>query len=248
MALSESLWEIAAIKPENDNVTSVFLRYVEGREITSWQAGQYITIQVLLENQWSEAHPFTISAPPGEELLRVTIKNVGTFTSRMQHVEVLTPVKVSGPFGKFCQNIQLRQNIVMIAGGIGITPFLSILRHFRNIHATNTVTLFWANNLEHDIFAFDELQEIASILNIKIIFIVLNTSVLKFLNTIRPPLYVEPGYLTADIVKKYVTCPDVSVYLCGSKNMQDFVQPQLLQCGIAPENVEKEAFGVYMKG
>lgn len=247
MARIESLWEIVDVKPENDAVTSVFFRHIEGPEITTWQAGQYMTLQVLQDTQWSAAHPFTITAPPGEALLRATIKNVGSFSARMQQVTSGTPARIAGPFGKFCSNIHVKPNIAMIAGGIGITPFLSVLRHFRNIHATNTVTLFWANNLEQDLFAVDELRELAACLNLTLVFVILNRSEQAVLGTVQPPLYLEPGYLTADILKKYVTCSDVSLYLCGSKNMQDFVQAQLLQCGIAADNVEKEAFGVYMK-
>ena len=112
MTSIKNLWEVSSIKAENDNVTYVFLRHVDGPTISQWNAGQYVTIQVCFDNAWSEAHSFTISNAPSTDVLQVTIKNVRAFTSRMQHIEVGTPVNVAGPFGTFCHEIHLRENLV----------------------------------------------------------------------------------------------------------------------------------------
>jgi len=58
----------------------------------------------------------------------------------------------------------------MIAGGVGIIPFLSVLRWFRNIRPKNKVTLFWANKSIEDIFAVSELKEMTRDLSLAIIY------------------------------------------------------------------------------
>ena len=135
----------------------------------------------------------------------------------------------------------------MIAGGIGITPFLSVFRHFRHLKAHPPSTFFWANNTNEDLFALEELQELSAILDLKIVVVLLQLSDADVLRHAHPALHFEQGYLTAELMAKYVHCSPISVYLCGSKNMQEFVQSQLLKCGITPDHIEKEMIGGYLK-
>ncbi|MFZ5792824.1 MAG: ferric reductase-like transmembrane domain-containing protein [Pseudomonadota bacterium] len=74
-----------------------------------------------------EYHPFTIVSRPGEPLMRLAVKALGDCTTRMQALQPGVIARVQGPFGAFLRLAQADRPQVWIAGGIGITPFLSML-------------------------------------------------------------------------------------------------------------------------
>ena len=97
------------------------------REMFAFRPGQFAFITVK-DKGFAEAHPFTISSGVDEGRLRLTIKVSGDFTRRVR--DSLTPgavVEIEGPYGRF-DPLSDRTRQVWIAGGIGITPFLSALR------------------------------------------------------------------------------------------------------------------------
>jgi len=153
---SKKAWKVLKTEPENHDTTSL---YLEGgyEGFSKRRAGQYLSLSILREDGWSEPHPFTISCAPEDKILRLTIKKSGRFTSSIPELRPGTPVKCAGPFGVFCKDIDKQGEILMIAGGVGITPFLSVLRHFRSIGAKNRVRLLWTNKTREDAFAADEL-------------------------------------------------------------------------------------------
>ena len=131
----------------------------------------------------------------------------------------------------------------MIAGGVGITPFLSLLRHFRYIKAKNQVRLFWTNKTIDDLFASRELKEITRELNLSVVHTLSREKeVAEYLQADFPDVQYIPGYVTRDIFQKQVHFSNASFYLCGPPNMQEFVLWELGACGVAPESVEKEKF------
>jgi len=155
---SRKIWRVLKTEPENYDTTSLYLEGNDER-FKKRRAGQRVSIRILRDDGWSEPHPFTISCAPEDPIPRLTIKKSGVFTSSIPDLKPGTPVKCEGPLGVFCKDIDTREEIAMIAGGVGITPFLSVLRHFRNICATNRMTLFWTNKTIDDVFAADELKE-----------------------------------------------------------------------------------------
>jgi ferredoxin-NADP reductase len=154
---------------ENHNVTSY--RF-EGEGIGAFanrRAGQFLRLSVPDGPGWSEDHPFTLSNAPGEPALEITVKTVGAFTERLRGVEPGAAVRVRGPWGRFCADVDGRSPPVLLAGGIGITPFLSLLRGFRSAGAAPPVTLFWANNTEEDIFRREELSDLVGRLGLNLV-------------------------------------------------------------------------------
>jgi predicted ferric reductase len=197
----------------------------------------------LRDDDWSEPHQFTISCAPEDEILRLTIKKAGAFTSSVPALKRGTEVKCEGPFGVFCRDIDMKEEIAMIAGGVGITPFLSVLRHFRNIGAKNRVMLFWTNKTIDDVFASDELNEMTKELNLSIVHTISREKeVDKYFQADFPNVLYVPGYATREVLQKHVDFPRTSFYLCGPPKMQDSVVGELEACGVHPESVERENF------
>jgi predicted ferric reductase len=106
-----------------------------------------------------EEHPFTISSSPDDSDLAVTVKNVGDWTGRLAGAKKDDKVFVDGPYGLFTPQ-QNERHKVFIAGGIGITPFLSMLKSRRVLAGDYKKLLYWRARDRADLFADKELKEI----------------------------------------------------------------------------------------
>jgi NAD(P)H-flavin reductase len=175
--------------------------------------------------------------------LRFTIKNVGEFTSKIRDLKPGTPIQFSGPFGAFCKDIDQEKEIVMIAGGVGVTPFLSVLRHFREIKADNRVVLFWGNKTSADAFASEELEAMTRELNLKVVHAFDHVTPEDLPPSPDPERVVHIlGYLSRDVLREHIHTPEASFYLCGPPPMQNAVIDELAACGVDPSRVQKETF------
>jgi len=239
---SGKIWKVLKTEPENYDTTSLYLEGDDER-FKKRRAGQWVSIRILHDDGWSEPHQFTISCAPEDEILRLTIKKAGAFTSSIPALKGGTPLKCEGPFGVFCRDIDTKEAIAMIAGGVGITPFLSVLRHFRNIQAKNRAKLFWTNKTIDDVFASNELNEMTKELNLTIVHTISREKGTdKYFQPDFPNVLYVPGYATREVLQKHVDFPRTSFYLCGPPKMQDSVVGELEACGVDPESVERENF------
>ena len=91
------------------------------------RAGQFFLWRFLTKRHWAKAHPFSLSESPDGRSLRITVKALGDFTSRIGEIPPGTRVLVEGPFGTFTTDRQRREGIVLIGGGIGITPIRALM-------------------------------------------------------------------------------------------------------------------------
>jgi predicted ferric reductase len=239
---SVKTWKVLKTEPENRDITSLYLEGDDEHIKKRW-AGQWASIRVLRDDGWSEPHAFTISCAPEDEILRFTIKKEGAFTSSIPELLPGTPVRVEGPFGVFCRDIEKSPEIAMIAGGVGITPFLSVLRWFRNMRAKNKVTLFWANKTIEDVFAMGELKEMTRDLTLTIIHAISREKDVEgYFQAEYPRILYIAGHLTREVLRKHLPLASTSFYLCGPPKMQESILTELGACGVDPKSVEKENF------
>jgi NAD(P)H-flavin reductase len=238
----KSICKVAKVVPENHDSNSL---YLEGPDdgFKGRKAGQYASIRVMRPDGWSEPHPFTISGAPEDALIRLTIKKEGKFTSAIGDLKPGAPVKCMGPLGVFCKDIDAKPSIVMIAGGVGITPFLSVLRHFRNIKAANEVTLFWGNKTIEDLFSTEEIKQMSQELNLTVVHCLSrDDDVNRYVDTQFTKVYYEKGRLNEGILKKYSVVVDAAFYLCGPPLMMESALDDLQKVGVEPDSVEREKF------
>lgn len=128
----------------------------------------------------------------------------------------------------------------MIAGGIGITPFLSVLRHFVQVSHEGHLMLIWANNDTQDIFAQEELLGFTKKMDLHIIHVIANGH--NGSNGAGPNCVFEEGLVSADLLDRHRLSKNADYFLCGSPAMQDYVLNQLETMGIDSKSVEKESF------
>lgn len=240
--------KIVKVEKENDDTTSIYFSGPDMERFKNRKPGQYASIRIFQDGDWSAPHPFTLSCAPEDDTLRMTIKKSGAFTSSIPNIQPGTPIQCTGPYGQFCKDIGTSKEIVMIAGGVGITPFLSVLRHFKESKADNEITLFWANKTPADAFASKELLEFTQSLKLHVVHVFSRvdpadqTHAPVFQDGRPGKITHEYGRLNQTILLRHITSTEASFYLCGPPAMQQAVLDELSQCGVAPDRVDKEAF------
>lgn len=189
--------------------------------------GQFAFVEINGKG-WSEPHPFTISSAPGEENLRFTVKVLGDWTRKVR--EELQPgmqVLVRGPYGRF-DPAKAGKKQIWLAGGIGLTPFLSAMRAMQP-GDDRAIHLVYAAREEKDAIFLDELKQRAKELgNITLI-----------------PLFSDEGdFARVDIMKEKLPDPldSYDYFLCGPKPMINGLTKDLKKEGVPRAKIHTEAF------
>ena len=153
-------YEVTGVLEEAEGVWTITLAPPKGTSRFDFLPGQFHFLTFhRAPNLPVEEHHWTISSSPTTDgVLASTIKESGDFTASIGKTKPGDTALVDGPFGRFSYALHPdEREIVFIAGGIGITPLMSMLRHIRDTRANRTVTLLYANTSERDIVFRDEL-------------------------------------------------------------------------------------------
>jgi predicted ferric reductase len=141
----------------------------------SYFPGQFAFLSFVSRELSAEEHPFTISSTPTRpEALSFTIRSCGDWTQKINELKIGDSAFVDGPYGKFSflDDNDQQTDIIMIAGGIGITPILSMLRYMVDTNETRKITLIWSNRTRQHIICEHELNTIQNRLpNFRIFYI-----------------------------------------------------------------------------
>jgi ferredoxin-NADP reductase len=129
--------KVVKVVPETPGVTSV---YMKGRNLHLMraEAGQFFNWRFFGTPGWTRAHPYSLSAPPRPDLLRITVKDLGDGSQDVRKLKRGTRVLVEGPYGRLTGAKRTQPHLTMIASGIGITPLRALLEaeYYRSGEAT----------------------------------------------------------------------------------------------------------------
>jgi predicted ferric reductase len=116
---------VAAVVPEGPDVVSVHLT---GRRLDRFPAaaGQFCTFRFLAGKGWSRAHPYSLSAAPAPNGLRITVKALGDGSAAVAALRPGTRVLVEGPYGRLTERPRTRRRIALIGAGVGVTPLRAL--------------------------------------------------------------------------------------------------------------------------
>jgi len=216
-------YEVDAVRSLGDGLVEVTLRPL-GR-IVEFVPGQFAMVYLEAKDGWHR-HPFTITSAPHEGVIRVTVKALGDYTSRLQElIEPGMPAVISGPHGRFTY-LKGTDRQVWIAGGVGVAPFLSWLRAL-NGDLPHRVDFFYSGDGPAP-FA-DEIRAIADrhdSLHAHLI----DTAVEERL-TPEQVLAVADGDRRA-----------LSVFMCGPRAMLRSFQTELRVSGVPARHIHREYF------
>jgi ferredoxin-NADP reductase len=116
---------------EGPGIVSVIMR---GRKVNKLAAegGQFFSWRFLTRGHFLMSHPYSLSAAPTEHFLRITVKDLGDHSRSLATVKPGTRVFVEGPYGAFTAGRSSRPHIVMVGGGVGITPIRALMEEFKD--------------------------------------------------------------------------------------------------------------------
>lgn len=222
--LSKSLpYRVSAVRRLNGNTTEVALS-PKGQKL-SHQPGQFLFVRFPSDRALDESHPFTISSAPGEPDIRLSIKASGDFTRYLyQHLNEGAEAVLEGAYGLF-QVQQGGPKQIWIAGGIGITPFLSFIRH-GNIN--REVDFYYTVRAREEALFLDEIENAPK----------RNPGFRAFVR-----FSIEQGSLTvAEISQNAGNLHECDIYLCGPWGMTQAFVEKFKALGVPAENIHYEEF------
>ncbi len=150
---------VEAVNHPNNSTTEVVLR-ARNQPIKHAHAGQFLFVKFAGVQGLDESHPFTISSAPSEDVLRLTIKASGDFTRHLfANLKAGTSATVEGAYGMFNYKTGGEKQI-WVAGGIGVTPFLSFLRDLKTGLAHDVDFYYTVRHPEEAVFK-DEIEAAA---------------------------------------------------------------------------------------
>jgi predicted ferric reductase len=151
---------ITGVRRESPAVTTLF---IGGRRIEDLRAepGQFFRWRFLTRDGWWQSHPFSLSAQPGRSHLRLTVNAAGDFTRTLQRIRPGVRVIAEGPYGALTAGARTRQDVLLLAGGIGITPLRALLDVLsRESRVKTDVILLYRANTTDDLVFQAELEHI----------------------------------------------------------------------------------------
>ena len=219
---------VAEVIPEASGVTSL---RITGRKLDRLKArpGQFFIWRFLTPGHWWTAHPFSLSAAPDGRSFRITAKAAGDHTGRMGRLPVGTRVVAEGPFGDFTEQARRRPKVLLVAGGIGITPVRALLERMEG----DVVAIYRVINQDDIVFA-DELAELEQRRGVKVRYVVGDHATPEGRNLLSPEHLHE---LVPDLAER-------DVYLCGPPAMTEVTEQRLRHAGVPRRRLHIERFAI----
>jgi predicted ferric reductase len=222
---------VVHVAPEGPGVVSV---YVGGRRMDEVAAkpGQFFRWRFLTNEGWWQAHPFSLSAGPRTALraaephaatLRITAKALGDHSGSLRRLRPGVRVLAEGPYGGFTADRRTRDDVLLIAGGIGIAPIRALLEE---LPAGRAVLIYRARRPE-DLVLRNEIDQIAAATGTRVIYL-----------AGAPRSALSPAGLAARV-------PDVAdrdVFVCGPAGMVQAVLGSLRRLRVPRRQIHTDPF------
>lgn len=234
--LTES-FVVSSINPAAENIIQIDLKPAGDNRVFDFLPGQFAFVSFDSPEVTKEEHPLTIaSAPDSSDTLQFFVKGVGDWTSGLNALKIGDKARVSGPFGVFSSFRHETKMLIMIAGGIGITPMLSTLRQLELEKSELPVKLIWSYKTRAEAPCLEELERACKNLsNLEIIRIVTRETS-------------EQNKIRAKLDKKSLSSlvPEFKdgnlVMLCGPIMMMKDVRQSLIEAGYPASAILFEEF------
>ena len=219
---------VADVVEEGPGVVSLRMR---GRGLDRLKAepGQFFLWRFLARDSWWASHPFSLSAAPTDTSLRITVKALGDFSGKIRRVRPGTRVVAEGPFGTFTEAVRRRDKVVLIAGGIGITPVRALLEEM-----SGDVIVLYRVMRDDDIIFRDELEDLASARGIDLRFIIGDHETDEGRDLLSPK---HLGEIVPDIAER-------EVYVCGPPAMTDAIRENVRHARVPTRFIHAERFAL----
>jgi len=236
LAVGKKPFKVESVEAQPNAVYSLNL-LPDGHDGVPFNAGQIAWISTGNSPWVLSRNPFSYAgsdvAPGGR--VRFAIKELGDFTSTIKDLKPGDRVYVDGPYGHFnAHKKETQAGLVLIAGGIGVAPVMSIVNSLADTNDTRPVYVFYGDYNEDSALYLDEFAAASEKINMKLI------------NVLEKPLnedYPYPGYITSDLMKSVLpeNYKDFYYFVCGPEPMLRAMEKNFVALGITESQVH---FGV----
>jgi predicted ferric reductase len=219
------------VREIGDSISEVYLEPF-GRPMHA-RPGQFVYISFDTDAVTEEPHPFSISSPPDEPEMRLSIKRLGDWTSNVVKIDDGEPARIWGPYGHFSDYLFKHPKLpaVLIGGGIGITPFLSIVRSKAFSKRSGPSTLIYSVPRKRAAVYAEELQQAIDSLE--------QTSLVQHFSD-------EEGYIDQGMLEGILQHPlkNYLFLICGPAIMMESLKSLLTEAGVKPKQIVMEDFAI----
>jgi predicted ferric reductase len=218
---------VAAVVGEAPGVVSVYVTGQRLEELRA-EAGQFFLWRFLTPRGWWQAHPFSLSAPPNQSWLRLTVKTLGDHTAELQRLQPGVRVFAEGPYGAFTRHRRTRRKVLLIGAGIGIAPLRAL---FEALPADpGDLTLIYRASRPDEVVFREELDELARRRRARVHYLV-------------GPRSQQPDPLGAAALARTVRgLADHDVYVCGPPGLVGSIEGSLRAAGVPRRRIHTEGF------
>jgi len=216
--------KIDHVTVEGPGIVSIVMR---GRSVEKLRAqgGQFFSWRFLQRGHLLVAHPYSLSAAPQQGYMRITVKDLGDHSGDVVNLKPGTRVFFEGPYGTFVAGKASRGHVVLIGGGVGITPLRALLDE---VDYTKEVDLLYRVHSEEELIFRKELDSVAEHRGARIHYLVGSR---------------KEHPMTAAYISKFVPAfADSEVYVCGPKPLVERVFRSAKDAGIPKDKVHTEEF------
>jgi predicted ferric reductase len=219
---------VLSVRRESPDVVSVV---IGGRHLDELRAesGQFFRWRFLSRGMWWASSPYSLSAAPRPDRLRITVKDLGDHSRALADVRPGTRVFAEGPYGAVTGALRTRRKVLLIGGGIGITPLRAL---FETVPGKpGDLTFIYRASHADDVVFRNELEQIATARGAR----------LWFVTGRRAELGGDP--LSASALAANI--PDLAghdVYVCGPSGMTTAATEALRAAGVPRRHIHHESF------
>ncbi len=242
-------FEVVDIQAESEVISSFYLRRTDGHGLATYEAGQFLPIRLQIPGQEGPVlRTYTLSDAPGGEHYRLSIKREGgealVSTYAHDHLKLGDTIEAMAPRGKFVLDCSSNRPVVLLSGGVGITPMIAMTNalineglrtgHFRPIYFIHGAQ----NGAVH---AFgDHIRELAEA----------HEQLTAHIRYSHPgaqdrlgETHHSEGFVDMELLKEVLPFDDYDFYLCGPAPFMQAIYDGLTGIGVRDERIHYESFG-----
>lgn len=210
-----------------------------------FRAGQTADLTLLHPTETDESgntRTFSIASPPSENaLLFATRLRQSAFKRSLRNCTIGTKMKLEGPAGSFTLHKNVAKPAIFLAGGIGITPFMSMIADSDLQKTGHRIHLFYSNRRPEDTAFLDQLEDVAR-RNANFRFIATMTEMGKS----KQQWNGERGFIDAQMLKRHLPDHNGGIYyIAGPPAMVAAMREMLIKAGVDEDDIRAEDFAGY---
>ncbi|MDP4163740.1 MAG: NO-inducible flavohemoprotein [Bacillota bacterium] len=232
---------------ESEVITSFYLKPEDQKEIADFKPGQYISVKVNIPGDANtHIRQYSLSDSPGKDYYRISIKREAGMSTpdgmvsnylhgSLQEGDVL---EISAPAGDFILDTEKETPVVLLSGGVGLTPMVSMLKTIAEMQPNRKVTFVHAaaNGRVHALK-----DEVSSVMNENVQAFVFYDSPTE--EDLAQQAFDVEGYVTREWLERNVDTAQSDFYFCGPVPFMKSINRSLKEMGVADEHIHFEFFG-----